>query len=56
MMNLSVTIYTCCASLFMFINRDLRDTAFNYSAKWSGVDDQMISFSIISMGVMSHTI
>ena len=56
MVNLSVTIYTCCASFFMFINKNLKETAFNYSVQWSGVDDQKIDFSIISMGVMSHTI
>ena len=40
----------------MFINKILKETAFNYCAKWLGEDDQKIDFSIISMGVMSHTI
>ena len=59
MVNLSITIYTCCASFFMFINKILRKqplTAFNYCAQWSGVDDQNIDISIISIGVMPHTI
>ena len=49
-------MYTCCALFFMFINKNLRKTVFNYCAQWSGVDDQNIEFSIISMGVMSGTI
>ena len=28
--------------MFMFINKNLEETAFNYSAQWSGVDDQKI--------------
>ena len=32
------------------------ETPFNYCAQWSGVDNQKIDFSIISMGAMSHTI
>ena len=58
MVNLSITIYTCCASffIFMFINENLKETAFNYCAQWSGVDDQKINRSIILIGAMSHTI
>ena len=56
MVNLSITIYTCCVSFFMFINKNLKENAFNYCAQWSGVDNQKIDFSIISMGVMSYTI
>ena len=58
MVNLSITIYTCCASffIFMFINENLKETAFNYYAQWSGVDDQNINRSIILIGAMSHTI
>ena len=56
MVNLSVTIYTCCASFFMFINKNLKETAFNYSAHWSGRDDQKIDCFVISMGAMSHNI
>ena len=57
MVDLSITIYTC-ASFFMhmFINKNLKETAFNYCAQWSGVDDQKIDCSIISIGAMSHTI
>ena len=55
MVNLSVTVFTCCASFFMFINKNLKETAFNCCTQWSGVDDQKIDFSIISIGVMSHT-
>ena len=40
----------------MFINKNLKETAFNCCTQWSGVDDQKIDFSIISIGVMSHTI
>ena len=40
----------------MFINKNLKETAFNYCAEWSGVDDQKIGFSVISIGVMSRTI
>ena len=40
----------------MFINKNVKETAFNQCAQWSGVDDQKIDFSVISMGVMSHTI
>ena len=39
----------------MFINENLKETAFNYCAQWSVVDDRKIDFYIISMGVMSHT-
>ena len=56
MVNLSITIYTCCASFFMFMNKNLKETAFNYYAQWSGVDGQKINFFIISMGVMFHNI
>ena len=40
----------------LFYNKNLKETAFNYCAQWSDVDDQKIDFSIISTGVMSHTI
>ena len=40
----------------MFINKNLKETVFNYCAQWSGVDDQKIDDSIISIGTMSHTI
>ena len=56
MVNLSIIIYTCCASFFMFINKNFIETAFNYYAQWSGVDDQKIGCFIFSMGSMSHTI
>ena len=56
MVILSITIYTCCALFFMFINKNLKETAFNYCAQWSDEDDQKIDFSIISLGVMSHII
>ena len=56
MVNLSITIYTCCASFFMFMNKNLKETAFNYYAQSSGVDGQKINFFIISMGVMFHNI
>ena len=56
MVNLSITIYTCCASFFMFMNKNLKETAFNYYAQWSDVDGQKINFFIISMGVMFHNI
>ena len=51
MVDLSTTIYTCCASffMFMFISKNLKETAFNYYAQWSGVDDQKIDCSIISI-------
>ena len=46
---------------FMFINKNLRETVFNYMLKvfnyctqWSGVENQEIDCSIISMGAMSH--
>ena len=42
-----LTIYTCCASFFVFLNKNLKETAFNYCAQWSGVDDQKIDFYII---------
>ena len=51
MENLSITIYTCCASFFMFIKENLKETAFNYCAQWSVVADQKTAFSIISMDV-----
>ena len=44
------------ASFLMFINKNLKEAAFNYCVQWSGVADQKIGFFIISMGVMSHTI
>ena len=56
MVDLSITIYTCCASFFMFINKNLKETAFNYCTQWSGVDDQKIDRSINSIGAMSHII
>ena len=28
----------------MFINKNLRETAFNYCAQWSGISDQKIDF------------
>ena len=58
MVDLSITIYTCCASffMFMFLNKNLKETAFNYCAQRSGVDDQKIDCSVISIGAMSHTI
>ena len=56
MMNLSITIYTFYVSFFIFINKNLKVAAFNYCAQWSGIDDQKIDRSIISMGAMSHTI
>ena len=40
----------------MFINKNLKETAYHYCNQWSGVDDQKIDFSIISMGFISHTI
>ena len=40
----------------MFINKNLKQTAFNYCAQWSGLDDQKIDCFIISIGAMSHTI
>ena len=42
--------------MFMFTNKNLKDKAFNYGAQWSGVDDQKINCSIISIDAMSHTI
>ena len=58
MVDLSITIYTCCASffMFMFINKNLKETVFNYCAQWSGVDDQKIGCFIISVSPMSHTL
>ena len=56
MVDLSITIYICCASFFMFTNKNLKETAFNYCAQWSGVDDQKIDCSIISIDAMPHTI
>ena len=55
MVNLSITIYTCCASFFMFMNKNLKGTAFNYCAQ-SCVGGQKTNFFVISMGVMFHTI
>ena len=40
---------------FIFINENLKEIIFNYCAQWSGVDDQEIDYSIISVGAMSHT-
>ena len=40
----------------MFINKNLKETAFNYCVQWSDVGDQKIDCSIISIGAMSHTI
>ena len=40
---------------FISINENLKKTAFNYCAQWSGVEDQEIDCSIVSMGAMSHT-
>ena len=39
----------------MFINESLKETVFNYCAQSSGVDDQKIDYTIISMGAMSLT-
>ena len=36
--------------MFMFIN--LKETAFNYCAQWSDVDNQKIDCSIISRGAI----
>ena len=55
MVDLSITIYTC-ASFFMFINKNLRETAFNYCTQWSGVDDQKTDRSINSIDTISHII
>ena len=41
---------------FMLTNKNLKETAFNYCPQWSGVDNQEIDCSIISMGAMSHAI
>ena len=38
----------------MFINKCHKEAVFNYFADWSGVGDQEIYSSIISMGAMSH--
>ena len=43
MVNLSITIYACCTSFFMFINKNLKETAFNYCAQWSGLLFQLAS-------------
>ena len=48
MVNLSITIS-------MLINKNLKETVFNYCAQWSGADDQETECSIISMGAMPHT-
>ena len=58
MVDFSIIIYTCCASffMFMFINKNLKETAFNYCTQWSGVDNQKTDCSIISIGTMCHTI
>ena len=58
MVDLSITIYTYCASffVFMFINKNLKETAFNYCAQWSRIDDQKIDCSIILIAATSHTI
>ena len=40
----------------MFLNKNLKETAFNYCAQWSDVDDQKTDCSIILMGAMSRTI
>ena len=57
MVDLSITIYTC-ASFFMlmFINKNLKETAFNYCTQWSGIDDQKIDCSKVSIGAISHTL
>ena len=39
----------------MFINENIKETFFSYCAQWSGVDNQEIDCSIISMGTMFHT-
>ena len=39
-----------------FYKQNLKETTFNYCALWSGVEDQKIDCSIISIGAMSHTI
>ena len=41
---------------FMLTNKNLKETAFNYCPQWSGVDNQEIDCSIISMGAMSYVI
>ena len=41
--------------MFMFINKNLKETAFNYCTQWADVDDQKIDCSIISIGAMSLT-
>ena len=56
MLNLSITIYICCASFFMFINKNLRETAFNYCAQWSGISDQKIDFYYLNGRHLSHYI
>ena len=56
MVNLSITVYTYCVSFLMFINKNLKEATFHYCTQWSGVDNQKIHFSIISMGIMFHTI
>ena len=48
MVNLYITIS-------MLINKNLKETVFNYCAQWSGVDDQETDCSIISMGAMPAT-
>ena len=48
MVNLSITIT-------MLVNKNLKETVFNYCAQWSGVDDQQTDCSIISMSAMPHT-
>ena len=37
----------------MLTNKNLKETAFNYCPQWSGVDNQEIDCSIISMGAIS---
>ena len=39
----------------MFVNKNVKEIIFNNCAQWSGVDDQEIDCSIISMGAMFHT-
>ena len=54
--DLSITIYTCSLSFFMLINKNLKETAFNYCAQESSVDDHEIDCSIISISAVLHHI
>ena len=37
----------------MFVNKNPKETVFNYCAQWSDVDDQEIDGSIVSMGAIN---